>query len=85
MVAIDLVDRTLSWAWSAAMLSFGFGCHALLACFRVGRCDPDGQGMAARSLTKALASSSTHGQVSSRRRMSPLDLRTRSAATCRTR
>ena len=44
------------------------------SCFRVGRSDPARQGMAARSLVKALARSFAHGQVSSRRRVSPLRL-----------
>ena len=49
------------------------------------RSDPAGQGMAARSLTKALARSSAQGQVLSSRRVSPLDLWASGAATCRIR
>ena len=37
MVVIGGVVRTGLWARSAAVLSFGFGCHALHVCFRVGR------------------------------------------------
>ena len=59
MVVTGGIVRTGSWARSASVLSFGFGCHALHVCFRVGRPDPACHGMATKSLTKALASSYT--------------------------
>ena len=50
---IDLDVGTDSYARSATVMSFGFGCHALQVCFRVGVITNVVR-VAARSLTKAL-------------------------------